>query len=154
MVAVVAHPWINRLYEARRGNGAFCNGKKISIQEMDSENPLSSRVVSTELAAYQPWPGMLELLSKLAENFCTMRIMGSGTLTLTGVAENQSVGSVIGNFSPIDHLAAVLIVHESGGTVLDQNGNENLFPSEGGILCANPAAAKPLFEIWRGSTKL
>lgn len=151
LVAVVAHPWINRLYEARAGRGALCNGVKISIDEIDSDNPLSSRVVSTELAAYQPWPGMLQILEKLAENFCTMRIMGSGTLTLTGVAENQSVGSVIGHFSPIDHLAAVLIVHEAGGVVLDQMGKVNLFPSEGGILCANPAAAKPLYEIWRSS---
>lgn len=154
LVAVVAHPWINRLYEARKGFGARCNGEKISIEKIGTENPLSSRVVSTELAAYQPWPGMLGLLEKLAENFCTMRIMGSGTLTLTGVAENQSVGSVIGHFSPIDHLAAVLIVHEAGGAVLDHTGKVNLFPSEGGILCANPAASPALYSIWKSAAQL
>ncbi|MEN9687169.1 MAG: hypothetical protein RL381_181 [Actinomycetota bacterium] len=148
LVAVVAHPWVGRLYEARQGRGAKCNGKTLNVEEIEASNPLSSRVVSTELAAYQPWPGMLNLLDKLAENYCTMRIMGSGTLTLTGVAENQSVGAVIGHFSPIDHLAAVLIVHEAGGVVLDQSGQPNLFPTEGGVLCANPAAAKPLFDIW------
>ena len=154
LVAVVAHPWINRLYEARSGMGAKCNGKPINVEQIDAENPLGSRVVSTELAAYQPWPGMLELLSKLADNYCTMRIMGSGTLTLTGVAENQSVGSVIGHFSPIDHLAAVLIVHEAGGKVLDHTGNVNLFPSEGGVLCANPAAADALYRIWKEAAQL
>lgn len=154
LVAVVAHPWIDRLYEARQGAGAMCNGKKLTIEKIEAENPLSSRVVSTELAAYQPWPGMLELLEKLAENFCTMRIMGSGTLTLTGVAENQSVGSVIGHFSPIDHLAAVLIVHEAGGVVLDHTGKVNLFPSEGGVLCANPGAAQALYSMWKSAAQL
>lgn len=154
LVAVVAHPWINRLYEARTGVGAKCNGERLTMEEVTSENPLSSRVVSTELAAYQPWPGMLELLGELAENYCTMRIMGSGTLTLTGVAENQSIGSIIGQFSPIDHLAAVLIVHEAGGKVLDHTGKVNLFPREGGILCANPAAADALYAIWKSSAKL
>ena len=92
---------------------------------------------------------MLGLLSGLAENFCTMRIMGSGTLTLTSVAAGQSVGSVIGHFSPIDHLAAVIIVNEAGGVVLDEEGNENLFPTSGGVLCAAPSAAKSLFDIWK-----
>ena len=149
LLGLVAHPWINRLYEAQIGKGAKCNGERLVIHDEASENPLQSRVVSTELAAYQPWPGMLQLLDQLAENYCTMRIMGSGTLTLTGVADNQSVGSVIGHYSPIDHLAAVIIVHEAGGVVLDEDGNENLFPSKGGILCASKSAAQPLYEIWK-----
>ena len=57
---------------------------------------------------------MLDLLDSLAENYCTMRIMGSGTLTLVGVSAQRGVGSIIGQYSPIDHLAAALIVHETG----------------------------------------
>jgi len=149
LLGVVVHPWLNKLYEAQKGKGARVNGEPLRINDIAGENPLNSRVVSTELAAYQPWPGMLGLLSGLAENFCTMRIMGSGTLTLTSVAAGQSVGSVIGHFSPIDHLAAVIIVNEAGGVVLDEEGNENLFPTSGGVLCAAPSAAKSLFDIWK-----
>ena len=149
LLGLVAHPWIDRLYEAQIGKGAKCNGETLVIHDEPSDNPLQSRVVSTELAAYQPWPGMLNLLDQLAANYCTMRIMGSGTLTLAGVADNQSIGSVIGHYSPIDHLAAVIIVHEAGGVVLDEDGNINLFPSKGGILCASKSAARPLYEIWK-----
>ena len=151
LLGVVIHPWINKIYEAQKGKGAKVNGEPLVIHELESESPLSSRVVSTELAAYQPWPGMLGLLDGLAQNFCTMRIMGSGTLTLTSVAAGQSVGSVIGHFSPIDHLAAVIIVSEAGGVVLDEEGNENLFPLKGGVLCATKSAAKPLFDIWKAA---
>ena len=151
LLGVVVHPWLATLYEAQQGKGALRNGQPLRIEDRAAENPLSSRVVSTELAAYQPWPGMLKLLEGLAENFCTMRIMGSGTLTLTSVAAGQSVGSVIGHFSPIDHLAAVIIVKEAGGVVLDEDGNENLFPSRGGVLCATKSAAGPLYEMWKSA---
>ena len=72
-----------------------------------------------------------------------------GTLTLVGVSASRGVGAVIGQYSPIDHLAAVLIVHEAGGAVLDEDGNVNLFPEFGGILCATQAASRPLYDIWK-----
>lgn len=150
LIAVVIDPWRNSLFEARAGRGARLNGREIHVEDQSGvPNPLSSRIVSTELAAYQPWPGMLQLLEELEENFCTMRIMGSGTLTLVGVSVARGVGSVIGHYSPIDHLAAALIVHEAGGAVLDEKGDVNLFPESGGIMCATQAAARPLYEIWK-----
>jgi myo-inositol-1(or 4)-monophosphatase/deoxyribonuclease-2 len=150
LVAVVIDPWRNSLFEAITGRGAKLNGREIRVEDQgDVANPLSSRIVSTELAAHRPWPGMLELLDLLAENYCTMRIMGSGTLTLVGVAAQRGVGSIIGQYSPIDHLAAALIVHEAGGAVWDETGSVNLFPETGGIMVATQSAAKPLYKIWR-----
>ena len=150
LVAVVIDPWRNSLFEAMAGRGAKLNGRPIRVEDQgDVANPLSSRIVSTELAAHRPWPGMLELLESLAENYCTMRIMGSGTLTLVGVAAQRGVGSLIGQYSPIDHLAAALIVHEAGGAVWDETGSVNLFPETGGIMVSTQSAAKPLYKIWR-----
>jgi myo-inositol-1(or 4)-monophosphatase/deoxyribonuclease-2 len=94
---------------------------------------------------------MLQLLDSLAENYCTMRIMGSGTLTLVGVAAPRGVGAVIGQFNPIDHLAAALIVHEAGGVVWDENREVNLFPESGGIMTATQSAAEPLFRLWKSA---
>lgn len=150
LIGVVIDPWRNSLFEARAGKGSKLNGREIRVEDQTGiGNPLSSRIVATELASYQPWPGMLNLLDSLAQNYCTMRIMGSGTLTVVGVAVARGVGCVIGRFSPIDHLAATLIVHESGGAVLDETGEVNLFPESGGVMCATQAAAKPLYEIWK-----
>jgi len=150
LVAVVIDPWRNSLFEAVAGKGAKLNGRELKVEDQKGvANPLSSRIVSTELAAHRPWPGMLELLDLLADNYCTMRIMGSGTLTLVGVAAQRGVGSIIGQYSPIDHLAAALIVHEAGGAVWDETGSVNLFPETGGILVATQASAAPLFQIWQ-----
>jgi myo-inositol-1(or 4)-monophosphatase len=152
LVGVVIDPWRKSLLEAQADKGAKLNGRPIQVEALtEVVNPLASRIVSTELAAYQPWPGMLGLLDDLAKNYCTMRIMGSGTLTLTGVAVGRGVGAVIGHYSPIDHLAAAIIVHEAGGAVWDENGEVNLFPASGGIMCATPAAAPALFKLWKKS---
>ena len=154
IVAVVIDPWRNSLFEAVKDRGAKLNGRELNVEDQsDVENPLSSRIVSTELAAHRPWPGMLDLLDSLAENYCTMRIMGSGTLTLVGVAAQRGVGSIIGQYSPIDHLAAALIVHEAGGAVWDETGSINLFPESGGIMAATQSAAAPLYKIWQESTR-
>lgn len=149
LVGVVIDPWRNSLLEAQAGRGAKLNGELIRIEDQSGiDSPLSSRIVSTELDAYLPWPGMIELLDGLASQFCTMRIMGSGTLTMAGVALKRGVGAVVGRFSAIDHLASLLIVHEAGGVVWDENGKENLFPQSGGVLTSTQAAAQPLYDLW------
>lgn len=78
-----------------------------------------------------------------------MRIMGSGTMTLVGIAAGRGVGSVIGSFGAVDHIAAILIVQEAGGVVLDSAGEKRLFPDSGGILAAVPHAAPALYELWQ-----
>lgn len=154
LIGVVIDPWRDELFEAQRGKGAKRNGEALIIEDQSGVvNPLASRVVSTELAAYQPWPGMLGLLDGLAEQYCTMRIMGSGTLTIIAPALARGVGAVVGQFSAIDHLASLLIVAEAGGAVWDEDGKQNLFPEKGGVMTATQAAAKPLYEIWMEALK-
>jgi myo-inositol-1(or 4)-monophosphatase/deoxyribonuclease-2 len=154
LVAVVADPWRADLFEAVQGRGARLNGRTLHLRAVSgtrdpATDPLAGRVVSTELAAHVAWPGMLELLTALGDRYCTLRIMGSGTLSLVGVAAGRGAGAVIGRFGAVDHVAATLIVHEAGGVVLDEAGQPSLFPAEGGILVAAPEAADALSALWR-----
>lgn len=152
LVGVVADPWRGDLFEAVRGGGSKLNGAPLTIPAGTAEgDPLAGRVVSTELAAHLAWPGMLTMLKALGARHCTMRIMGSGTMTLVGIAAGRGVGAVIGRFGPVDHLAAALVVAEAGGVVLDSRGQPNLFPSSGGILAAAPHAASELYELWQAA---
>ena len=149
-VGVVADPWRGDLFEAVRGRGAKLNGSALKIPTAEAgADPLSGRVVSTELASYLVWPGMLEMLESLSERYCTMRMMGSGTMTLVGIAAGRGAGAVIGAFGPADHLAALLIVDEAGGIVLDSAGRRRTFPDSGGIMAAAPEAATELHDLWQ-----
>lgn len=155
LVGVVADPWRGDLFEAVRGRGAKLNGSELTIPtSTPAADPLSGRVVSTELASHSAWPGMLEMLESLSERYCTMRIMGSGTMTLVGVAAGRGVGAVIGAFGPVDHLAALLIVEEAGGVVLDSAGCRRTFPDSGGIMAAVPVAATELHDLWQAACVL
>jgi fructose-1,6-bisphosphatase/inositol monophosphatase family enzyme len=104
--------------------------------------------VATELLGHEPWPGFGAFLDGLSARFSTLRVMGSGTLTLAGVATGRGAGSVIARFSPIDHLAAALLVREAGGILLDQEGRETVWPETGGVLAARPELAADLYVVW------
>ncbi|SDO25755.1 myo-inositol-1(or 4)-monophosphatase/deoxyribonuclease-2 [Cryobacterium flavum] len=151
-VAVVSEPWRGDLFEAVAGQGARLNGAALALPRA-GEGPLSlaGRVVHTELAGHLPWPGMIELLTALGERFSIMRVMGSATLTVVGIAAGRGAASVIGQFSAVDHLAGTLIVQEAGGVVLDEDGIPNAFPQHGGILVAAPEAATEVYGLWRAA---
>lgn len=149
-VAVVADPWRGEIFEAVAGWGARLNGQPL-LQAPAEVSPasLAGTVVATELAGHLPWPGMLDLLEVLGERHSIMRIMGSATMTVVGVAAGRGAGAIIGGFSPIDHLAATLIVHEAGGVVLNCEGKPDLFPERGGVLVVRPEYSVELYELWR-----
>lgn len=152
VVAVVADPWRGDVFDARRDAGSRLNGHPLRLADAAPQgDPLRGRIVSTELANQHPWRGMLALLRRLGDRYCTMRIMGSGTLTLTGVAAGRGVGAVIGSFGAVDHLAAILIVQEAGGVVLGEDGSPTSFPASGGVLAAAPFAADALYAEWKAS---
>lgn len=146
LVAVVADPWQDALFDGIAGEGARRNGVPLSIRTGAS---LTGGVVGTELAGHRGWSGLPELAQSLSTVFCTLRVMGSGTLTLLGPAAGRGVGAIVHRFSPIDHLAAVLIAHEAGAAVLDSNGQPTLFPETGGILVAAPEVTAELFSLWK-----
>jgi fructose-1,6-bisphosphatase/inositol monophosphatase family enzyme len=149
-VAVVADPWRGEIFEGWAGHGAHLNGQPLSLTlgENAASAPLAGTVVVTELAGHLPWPGMLELLEELGKRHSIMRIMGSATMTVVGVAAGRGAGAIIGSFSPIDHLAATLIVQEAGGIVLNSAGETDTFPEQGGVLAASPEYAAELHELW------
>ena len=153
-VAVVSEPWRGDLFEAVAGQGARLNGAALALPRA-GEGPLSlaGRVVNTELAGHLPWPGMIELLTALGERFSIMRVMGSATLTVVGIAAGRGAASVIGQFSAVDHLAGTLIVQEAGGVVLDEDGIPNAFPRRGGIVVAAPEAATEVYGLWRAAVR-
>ena len=149
VVGVVADPWREDLFVAEAGVGARLNGRELRLEATAADgDPLRGRVVSTELANQYAWPGMLPMLEALGQRYCTMRIMGSGTMTLTGVAAGRGIGAVVGSFGPVDHLAAVLIASEAGAVVRDEEGEDTLFPQSGGVMVAAPAAADALHALW------
>lgn len=147
LVGVVADPWREQLWLTAAGRGVTINGEP-ATQSGGLPASLTGGVVGTEWASYRPWPGMDGLLQSLAERHCTTRVMGSSTLTLAQVAVGRTVGAVIGEFHPEDHLAATLLCQQAGMIIRDESGNPDPFPEQGGIMAARPEVADELFTLW------
>jgi hypothetical protein len=103
---------------------------------------------SAGAVSHVPIVDVVNISRALTERFCTLRVMGSGTLTLLGPAAGRGSAAVVHRFSPIDHLAAVLIAHEAGAEVWDEAGRPSLFPAYGGVMVAAPGVADELFGAW------
>ena len=146
LVAVVAQPWTGDIYLAVTGIGAIRNGLPLVLDRVDT---LQGKALFTELSAHVYWPGQLEFMQGLADQHCTARIAGSGTLTLAQVSAGIGVAGVVHRFNPIDHLAGTVIAAEAGARVLNSDGGDSTFPASGGMMVAAPGAAELLWPIWR-----
>jgi myo-inositol-1(or 4)-monophosphatase/deoxyribonuclease-2 len=147
LVGVVADPWRGEVLEARRGRGATLRDRPLQLD--DTPRPLAGAVVGTELDGHRPWPGFGAFLDALADRSCTLRVQGSGTLTIAQVAAGRGIGGCVSAFNPVDHGAAVLLVHEAGGIVLTRSGPVEGFPPVGEpFLVAHPGAADELHAVW------
>ncbi|MFI5696954.1 inositol monophosphatase family protein [Kribbella sp. NPDC051586] len=147
-VAVVGDVWRGQVFAAVAGQGAELDGRRLELDRGGAGTGLEGKMVSTELLNHSSWPGMDVFMDGLRDRFCTLRVMGSGTLTLAGPAGGRGAGAVIERFNPIDHLAAALVVREAGGVLLDDRGAENVWPESGGILAARPEHAAELYDLW------
>ncbi|WP_439694093.1 inositol monophosphatase family protein [Curtobacterium sp. SP.BCo] len=147
LVGVVADPWRGEVLEARRDRGATLRDRPLRLD--DAPRPLAGAVVGTELDGHRPWPGFGTFLEALADRSCTLRVQGSGTLTIAQVAAGRGIGGCVSAFDPVDHGAAVLLVHEAGGVVLTRSGPVDGFPAVGEpFLVAHPGAADELHAVW------
>jgi len=151
VVGVVADPWRGEVLDAQRGRGAVLGGRLLRLDR--EPRTLVGTVVGTELDGHRPWPGLDAFLRALADRSCTLRIQGSGTLTIAQVAAGRGVGGCVGAFSAVDHGAAVLLVREAGGVVVTRSGTvADGFPPDGEpFLVAHPGVADELSELWRAA---
>ncbi|MEO7236093.1 MAG: inositol monophosphatase family protein [Lapillicoccus sp.] len=155
LVGVVADPWRGEILHAVRGGGAWrraAGGEADEAVHAAATDRLEGAVVMSEWAAHVPFPGQITLLAALGERHCTMRVMGSGTLSVASVAAGRAAGAVIGDFHAEDHLAAVLIGHESGAVLRGfGRGQEEdgLWPEPGPFVLAASGVAEVLTGLVR-----
>lgn len=137
---------------AVEGRGSWRSGRRLTTVPSQGEDPLAGALVVTELDGARMWPGMHDLMHALGERSCTVRIPGSGTASLSGVAMGRGVAAMVHRYSPLDHAAASLVVLEAGGAVLDGDGRPDPHPLGGPIVVgADMRAAVSLWEQWQAT---
>lgn len=119
---VVYNPYLDEMYSAELGKGAFLNGLPIHV----SKEPLSNGVVLVGTAPY--YTDLQDETFKLMRQYFNaaldIRRSGSAALDLCAVAAGRAELYFELKIQPWDFAAGALIVEEAGGVVTTKEGNE------------------------------
>ena len=143
---VVCQPYTGECFTARRGKGAFSNGRPIRVSE-------TARLADSLLATGTV-PGRRDL-AHLA--FCQMRALydrcqdirrtGCASLDLCWVACGRLEGYVEPSLQPWDYAAGLLLVEEAGGRVTTPGGAPLSLLEGGGVLASNGLLHSALMDV-------
>ncbi|XP_051166972.1 uncharacterized protein LOC127285162 [Leptopilina boulardi] len=123
-IGVVYNPIINQYFSARRGKGAFLNGKQIKTS--------SVKELSQALVAMEPWiakdkeylVSIYRRMHSLIQGTHGIRTLGTAALTLCYVAMGAVEAYHVESIEAWDVAAGKLIIEEAGGIILDTSGKE------------------------------
>jgi myo-inositol-1(or 4)-monophosphatase len=122
VVGVIYIPEINKLYYAKKGGGAFLNGKKIHVSDVSKlaeSSVLYCHKAKEELIKNaEKYAAKLKLLAKGADRLRT----AGGEMGL--VAEGLCEVYLLDGLPIWDLVAGVLIIREAGGKATDFNGKD------------------------------
>lgn len=142
---IIYDPYREELYEARRGLGAFCNGKRIHV----SDRPAEKGVYAVGTAPYYRetlGDATFAMMRKLFDAGVDIRRLGSAALDLAAVASGRADGYIELLISPWDYAAGALLVEEAGGIVTDPHGNAMQYAVPSGICAGTPRTHTQLLD--------
>lgn len=112
---VVYDPYKDEIFSAKRGGGAFLNGRPVRV----SERPLDQGVFGMGTAIYdrQFIAPTMRVTEQLFRRSCDFRRLGAAALDLCDVACGRLDLFFEYSLSPWDHAAGGLILIEAGGVL-------------------------------------
>ena len=143
--AVVLDPFKNELFSARRGGGAFLNGKAIRV----SDRPLEQGIFGMGTAIYRReyLEPTMRLTTELFKRSCDFRRMGAAALDLCYVAAGRYDVFFEYNLCPWDYAAGSLIITEAGGHITTMEGETLPLDRRGSVWASNEVNKDILKEL-------
>lgn len=148
VVGLVMQPFINKVFTATLGSGAFCNGKRLHVSSGSMDRAL---IELADIPAHNE-KSILPLGGETYERI----IAGGGKCTALWssifpgamIAAGQYTGVIFNNEKPVDGAAVKIIVEEAGGKVTDLFGNEQRYDQPiKGFIASNGVVHDQLIDI-------
>lgn len=144
--AAVYNPYVDEMFTAVKGEGAYLNGKPIHVQD----DSLSESVVCCGTSPYDSsmTDGSFALMKKAFLAGLDIRRQGSAELDLCSVAAGRAGLYFELSVSLWDYAAGMLLVSEAGGQCLNIDGTEMPFDgSKPGILAGGAQAIQDFLKL-------
>lgn len=141
-LAVIDVPMLNETYTAIRGQGAFVNGRKISISKTEK---FKDALLATGFVAEHEniISEQLKIFSDIVRKSRGVRRPGAAAYDLALVARGVFDGYWERNIQPWDAAAGILLVEEAGGVVQTYRGEEYT-PYKNSIVAGNATIVREL----------
>jgi myo-inositol-1(or 4)-monophosphatase len=133
VLGAIAAPMYDEMYLARRGRGAFRNGRPIRVSENVG---MGQAVIELGWSSRRPVRAYTALLERVLATGATFRRAGSGALGLAYVADGRNHGYCELHINSWDVAAALLVVQEAGGWTNDFFAGEGLLEGNPVLACA------------------
>jgi myo-inositol-1(or 4)-monophosphatase len=133
LLGAIAAPMYDEMYLARRGRGAFRNGKPIRVSQNIG---IGQAVIELGWSARRPVRAYTALLERVLATGATFRRAGSGALGIAYVADGRNHGYCELHINSWDVAAALLLVTEAGGWTNDFFAGEGLLEGNPVLACA------------------
>ena len=145
-LGIVYNPYSDEMFYARRGEGAFLNGKKISVSKNSS---LEDSLIAIGTAPYyKPLVGdCFELYRELFLRGIDIRRTGSAAIDICNVAAGRFDCYYEYMLSIWDYAAARLILTEAGGTITNAEGLATGGERKSPVIASNGALHKTVLDL-------
>lgn len=147
VLAGISLPALGERYIAQRGEGAWCNGQRLQVSQVDT---LQQAMVGT--GDFAVGAGCEEknrqrfaVLQTLAPQVLRIRMLGSAAVQMAWLAAGKLDVSIILSNKAWDVQAGVLIAREAGAVVFDGDGSEHTTASRY-TLAATPGVKKEMLR--------
>lgn len=133
LAGVVYNPILDEFYHAERGQGAYCNSRRLFASGRDDyDMAIFSSYIARNNEEYRKRD--LHIQSQIKTH---TRVIGSAAMELAYVAAGKIDGMWHHNLKPWDIAAGMILVREAKGIVSEIDGGKNSLKS-GNIIAANP----------------
>ncbi|PIS05093.1 MAG: hypothetical protein COT81_02915 [Candidatus Buchananbacteria bacterium CG10_big_fil_rev_8_21_14_0_10_42_9] len=148
ILGVAYDPFMNRMYFAEKGKGAFLNNEKIKVSQADN---FASKIIGLGVwrnSTFTSLPLMGELEDRRAMVVSYLSMVYTGCM----VASGEFVATIYVYKFPWDAAALKILVEEAGGKVTSLFGEEQRYDQDiNGVLVTNGKVHNELLQLIKKS---
>ena len=141
----VYNPYVEEIFTAVRGEGAYLNGKRLRMADAGLEDGIAS--FGCARYNHSDTEVLFRMIPELFSRSLAIRCGGSAALDLCRVAAGASVVYLEMKLNPYDYAAASVIIEEAGGVITQIDGSGIALDRSCSILGAAPKASEQVQEL-------
>lgn len=144
--AAIYDPIHDQMFYARKGQGAYCNGKRIFVSQEDALEEMVANISNvrqrSSLEQFAHWRSLFSLYTTYFKAY------GSAAQAVMALASGKIDVYIVGGVYPWDIAAGGLLIREAGGVITQLDGRRwSWRDMNQHVIAANPTLHRKLLKL-------